>query len=112
MLTPWDALRVKHLMVSFSIPVWKQRLKSTKPTLPGQIVFIKEDKELAQLRGMAETVGLANACYAIRYVHRANVFSGQQHLRGIPWTSNFQNIQDSPELPLSIPDETNSTSLI
>ncbi|KAF2987188.1 hypothetical protein EK904_012124, partial [Melospiza melodia maxima] len=46
--------------------VWKQRLKSTKPALPGQIVFIKEDKELAQLRGMAETVGLANACYAIR----------------------------------------------
>uniref|UniRef100_A0A8D2MBF9 Tyrosine-protein kinase receptor n=1 Tax=Zonotrichia albicollis TaxID=44394 RepID=A0A8D2MBF9_ZONAL len=57
---------LKHLMMSFSISVWKQRLKSTKPALPGQIVFIKEDKELAQLRGMAETVGLANACYAIR----------------------------------------------
>uniref|UniRef100_A0A8C5JQ84 Tyrosine-protein kinase receptor n=1 Tax=Junco hyemalis TaxID=40217 RepID=A0A8C5JQ84_JUNHY len=57
---------LKHLMISFSISVWKQRLKSTKPALPGQIVFIKEDKELAQLRGMAETVGLANACYAIR----------------------------------------------
>uniref|UniRef100_A0A8C0ZF63 Tyrosine-protein kinase receptor n=1 Tax=Cyanistes caeruleus TaxID=156563 RepID=A0A8C0ZF63_CYACU len=46
--------------------VWKQRLKSRKRALPGQIVFIKEDKELAQLRGMAETVGLANACYAVR----------------------------------------------
>ncbi|OWK58396.1 Proto-oncogene tyrosine-protein kinase ROS [Lonchura striata] len=46
--------------------VWKKRLKSRKPALPGQIVFIEEDKELAQLRGMAETVGLANACYAIR----------------------------------------------
>ncbi|KFV95003.1 Proto-oncogene tyrosine-protein kinase ROS, partial [Fulmarus glacialis] len=45
--------------------VWHQRWKSRKQALPGQIVFIKEDKELAQLRGMAETVGLANACYAV-----------------------------------------------
>ncbi|NXY01293.1 ROS1 kinase, partial [Pteruthius melanotis] len=66
LLTHWDAPRVKHLMVCFSIPVWKQRLKSGKRALAGQIVFIKEDKELAQLRGMAETVGLANACYAVR----------------------------------------------
>ncbi|NXS31863.1 ROS1 kinase, partial [Pomatostomus ruficeps] len=46
--------------------VWKQRLKFRKRALPGQIVFIQEDKELLQLRGMAETVGLANACYAVR----------------------------------------------
>ncbi|NXL62621.1 ROS1 kinase, partial [Chordeiles acutipennis] len=45
--------------------VWHRRWKSGKQALPGQIVFIKEDKELAQLRGMAEIVGLANACYAI-----------------------------------------------
>ncbi|NXU48486.1 ROS1 kinase, partial [Turnix velox] len=45
--------------------VWHQRWKTRKPALPGQIVFIKEDKELAQLRGVTETVGLANACYAI-----------------------------------------------
>lgn len=90
MLTHWDVLRVKHLMVSFSIPEWKQRLKSRKRALPGQIVFIKEDKELAQLRGMAETVGLANACYAVRYVLRTNVFSGQKHLRSLPWTSFHQ----------------------
>ncbi|NXG70179.1 ROS1 kinase, partial [Baryphthengus martii] len=45
--------------------VWHQRWKSRKQALPGQIVFIKEDKELAQLRGVAETVGLTNACYAI-----------------------------------------------
>ncbi|XP_041873234.1 proto-oncogene tyrosine-protein kinase ROS [Corvus kubaryi] len=45
---------------------WKRRLKSGKRALPGQIVFIKEDKELARLREMAETVGLANACYAVR----------------------------------------------
>lgn len=77
-------------MVSSSIPVWKKRLKSRKPALPGQIVFIKEDKELAQLRGMAETVGLANACYAVRYVLRANVFSGQKHWRTLPWTSLHQ----------------------
>ncbi|XP_061846106.1 proto-oncogene tyrosine-protein kinase ROS [Colius striatus] len=45
--------------------VWHQRWKSRKEALPGQIVFIKEDKELAQLRGASETVGLANACYAV-----------------------------------------------
>ncbi|KAM6084950.1 proto-oncogene tyrosine-protein kinase ROS isoform 1-T1 [Theristicus caerulescens] len=45
--------------------VWHQKWKSRKQALLGQIVFIKEDKELAQLRGMAETVGLANACYAV-----------------------------------------------
>ncbi|NXG50631.1 ROS1 kinase, partial [Psilopogon haemacephalus] len=45
--------------------VWHQRWKSRKQALPGHIVFIKEDKELAQLRGIAETVGLANACYAV-----------------------------------------------
>ncbi|XP_075563747.1 proto-oncogene tyrosine-protein kinase ROS [Pelecanus crispus] len=45
--------------------VWHQRWKSRKQALPGQIVFIKEDEELAQLRGMAETVGLANAFYTI-----------------------------------------------
>ncbi|NWS71263.1 ROS1 kinase, partial [Crotophaga sulcirostris] len=45
--------------------VWHQRWKSRKIALPGQIVFIKEDKELAQLRMAAETVGLSNACYAI-----------------------------------------------
>lgn len=42
--------------------------------MPGQIVFMKEDKELARLRGMAETVGLANACYAVRYVPGPNLF--------------------------------------
>ncbi|NWS95224.1 ROS1 kinase, partial [Mionectes macconnelli] len=56
----------KYLIASFSVPVWHQRWKPKKQALPGQIVFIKEDKELAQLRGMSETVGIANACYAIR----------------------------------------------
>ncbi|NWW52559.1 ROS1 kinase, partial [Pedionomus torquatus] len=45
--------------------VWHQRWKSRKQALPGQIVFVKEDKELAQLRRAAEAVGLANACYAV-----------------------------------------------
>ncbi|KFP21242.1 Proto-oncogene tyrosine-protein kinase ROS [Egretta garzetta] len=45
--------------------VWHQRWKSRTQALPGQIVFFDEDKELAQLRGMAETVGLSNACYAV-----------------------------------------------
>ncbi|NXA42101.1 ROS1 kinase, partial [Eudromia elegans] len=42
-----------------------QRWKSTKSASPGQIVLVKEDKELAQLREVAETVGIANACYAV-----------------------------------------------
>ncbi|XP_006026224.1 proto-oncogene tyrosine-protein kinase ROS isoform X2 [Alligator sinensis] len=45
--------------------VWHQRWKSRKLTQPGQIVFVKEDKELAQLRGLHDAVGLANACYAV-----------------------------------------------
>uniref|UniRef100_A0A8B9VWF5 Tyrosine-protein kinase receptor n=1 Tax=Anas zonorhyncha TaxID=75864 RepID=A0A8B9VWF5_9AVES len=58
-------MSLKYLVVFFSVPVWYQRRKSTKPSLIGQIVLVKEDKELAQLRGMAEAVGLANACYAV-----------------------------------------------
>ncbi|KAI6071319.1 Proto-oncogene tyrosine-protein kinase ROS isoform X4 [Aix galericulata] len=45
--------------------VWYQRRKSRKPSLIRQVVLVKEDKELTQLRGMAEAVGLANACYAV-----------------------------------------------
>ncbi|KAK2513636.1 Ros1 [Columba livia] len=45
--------------------VWHQRWKFGKQAMPGQIVFMEEDKELARLRRMAETVGLANACYAV-----------------------------------------------
>lgn len=91
LLTFWDALGVKYLVVFFSIPVWHQRRKSRKPTLTGQIVLVKEDKELAQLRGMAETVGLANACYAVRYVLGGNAFSGQKHRRGLLWIGFYQH---------------------
>lgn len=52
-------------------------------------MLVKEDKELAQLRGMAEAVGLANACYAVRYVLEANAFSGQKHVKGLHWTVFF-----------------------
>lgn len=89
LLTYWCTLRVKYLVVFFSVPVWYQRRKSTKPSLIGQIVLVKEDKELAQLRGMAEAVGLANACYAVRYVLEANAFSGQKHVKGLHWTVFF-----------------------
>lgn len=78
-------------MVFFSIPVWHQRWKSRKPASTGQIVLVKEDKELAQLRGMAETVGLANACYAVRYVLGGNAFLGQKHGRGLPWIVFYQH---------------------
>ncbi|NXM66645.1 ROS1 kinase, partial [Serilophus lunatus] len=52
--------------VTMVLFVWHQRWKSRKEALPGKTVSVKEDKELAQLRGMAETVGLANAYYAVR----------------------------------------------
>ncbi|NXQ82134.1 ROS1 kinase, partial [Nyctibius grandis] len=58
--------------------VWHQRRKSRKQALHGQIVFIKEDKELAQLRGMAETVGLANACYAV------SILPSQAEIESLP----------------------------
>ncbi|NXN92109.1 ROS1 kinase, partial [Rhinopomastus cyanomelas] len=53
--------------------VWYQRWRSRKQPLPGQIVLVKEDKELAQLRGMAEAIGLDNACYAVRQVLGTNI---------------------------------------
>ncbi|XP_069707856.1 proto-oncogene tyrosine-protein kinase ROS [Phaenicophaeus curvirostris] len=58
--------------------VWLQRWKSSKTSSPGQIVFIKEDKELAQLRVAAETVGLANACYAI------SILPSQAEIESLP----------------------------
>ncbi|KAM5284647.1 proto-oncogene tyrosine-protein kinase ROS isoform 2-T3 [Hipposideros larvatus] len=45
--------------------VWHRRLKNQKTPKEGLAVFINEDKELAELRGLAAGVGLANACYAI-----------------------------------------------
>lgn len=84
---------MKYLRVCFSVPVWHQRWKSRKELLPGQIVFIKEDKELAQLRGMTEAVGLANACYAVRYVLEANAFSGQKTSKraSLDWFSSMHS---------------------
>uniref|UniRef100_A0A8C6JN91 Tyrosine-protein kinase receptor n=1 Tax=Melopsittacus undulatus TaxID=13146 RepID=A0A8C6JN91_MELUD len=58
--------------------VWHQRWKSRKKALPGQIVFIKEDKELAQLRNMIDTVGLANACYAV------SILPSQAEIESLP----------------------------
>ncbi|XP_061222174.1 proto-oncogene tyrosine-protein kinase ROS isoform X2 [Neopsephotus bourkii] len=58
--------------------VWHQRWKSRKKALPGQIVFIKEDKELAQLRGMIDTVGLSNACYAV------SILPSQAEIESLP----------------------------
>ncbi|XP_023396034.2 proto-oncogene tyrosine-protein kinase ROS isoform X1 [Loxodonta africana] len=45
--------------------VWHTRLKNQKSSKEGLTVLINEDKELAELRGVAAGVGLANACYAI-----------------------------------------------
>ncbi|XP_006157931.1 proto-oncogene tyrosine-protein kinase ROS isoform X2 [Tupaia chinensis] len=45
--------------------VWHRGLKNKKTSKEGLSVLINEDKELAELRGLAAGVGLANACYAI-----------------------------------------------
>ncbi|XP_014721615.1 proto-oncogene tyrosine-protein kinase ROS isoform X1 [Equus asinus] len=56
------------IFLVFIIPltfVWHRRLKKLKTPKEGLTVLINEDKELAELRGLAAGVGLANACYAI-----------------------------------------------
>ncbi|XP_039101958.1 proto-oncogene tyrosine-protein kinase ROS [Hyaena hyaena] len=45
--------------------VWHRKLKKQKTPKEGLTGLINEDKELAELRGLASGVGLANACYAI-----------------------------------------------
>ncbi|XP_042795613.1 proto-oncogene tyrosine-protein kinase ROS isoform X2 [Panthera leo] len=45
--------------------VWHRKLKKQKTPMEGLTGLIHEDKELAELRGLAAGVGLANACYAI-----------------------------------------------
>ncbi|XP_058591059.1 proto-oncogene tyrosine-protein kinase ROS isoform X5 [Neofelis nebulosa] len=45
--------------------VWHRKLKKQKTPTEGLTGLIHEDKELAELRGLATGVGLANACYAI-----------------------------------------------
>ncbi|EMP38631.1 Proto-oncogene tyrosine-protein kinase ROS [Chelonia mydas] len=46
--------------------VWHRIWKFRKSAQNGQIVLVREDKELDQLRGLADAVGLSNACYAVR----------------------------------------------
>nr|XP_012315817.1 proto-oncogene tyrosine-protein kinase ROS [Aotus nancymaae] len=54
------------LIVTISLTfVWHRRLKTRKSAREGPTVLINEDQELAELRGLAAGVGLANACYAI-----------------------------------------------
>ncbi|XP_013372154.1 PREDICTED: proto-oncogene tyrosine-protein kinase ROS isoform X1 [Chinchilla lanigera] len=45
--------------------VWHKGLKNQKNSKEGLAVLMREDKELAELRGPVAGVGLANACYAI-----------------------------------------------
>ncbi|XP_048649912.1 proto-oncogene tyrosine-protein kinase ROS isoform X1 [Marmota marmota marmota] len=45
--------------------VWHRKFKNPKTSKEGLTVLLNEDKELAELRGLAAGVGLANACYAI-----------------------------------------------
>ncbi|XP_077018856.1 proto-oncogene tyrosine-protein kinase ROS isoform X2 [Tamandua tetradactyla] len=45
--------------------VWHRRLKNKKTPKEGLSVLTHEDKELAELRGLAGGVGLASACYAV-----------------------------------------------
>ncbi|XP_066227893.1 proto-oncogene tyrosine-protein kinase ROS isoform X2 [Saccopteryx leptura] len=46
--------------------VWHRRFKNRKVPKEGPTVPISEDKELAELRGRAAVVGLANGCSAVR----------------------------------------------
>lgn len=57
--------------MSFFFIVWHRRLKNQKTPKEGLTVLVNKDKELAELRGLAAGVGLANACYAIQYVTQA-----------------------------------------
>lgn len=59
--------------MSFFFIVWHRRLKKLKTPKEGLTVLINEDKELAELRGLAAGVGLANACYAIQCVTGAMI---------------------------------------
>lgn len=45
--------------------VWHRSLKNHKATKEGLSVLNDNDQELAELRGLAAGVGLANACYAV-----------------------------------------------
>ncbi|KAM5262566.1 proto-oncogene tyrosine-protein kinase ROS [Ctenodactylus gundi] len=45
--------------------VWHRRLKNKKTSKKGLLVPVKEDKELAELRGLVAGVGLASACSAV-----------------------------------------------
>nr|XP_048281423.1 proto-oncogene tyrosine-protein kinase ROS isoform X3 [Myodes glareolus] len=45
--------------------VWYRSLKNRKASKEGLSVLNEDDKELAELRGLAAGVGLANACYAV-----------------------------------------------
>ncbi|XP_034846271.1 proto-oncogene tyrosine-protein kinase ROS isoform X1 [Mirounga leonina] len=45
--------------------VWHRKLRNQKTPKEGLTGLINEDKELAELRGLAAGIGLANACYAI-----------------------------------------------
>ena len=51
--------------------VWHRSLKSHKASKEGLSVLNDNDKELAELRGLAAGVGPANACYAVQYVAQA-----------------------------------------
>ena len=60
-------------LCSFVFIVWHRRLKNQKTPKEGLTGLINEDKELADLRGLAPGVGLANACYVIQYVTWAGI---------------------------------------
>uniref|UniRef100_A0A8C4YF70 Tyrosine-protein kinase receptor n=1 Tax=Gopherus evgoodei TaxID=1825980 RepID=A0A8C4YF70_9SAUR len=57
--------KVQSPMFCFSLPVWHRIWKFRKSAQHGQIALVREDKELDQLRGLADAVGLSNACYAV-----------------------------------------------
>lgn len=75
-------------LCSFFFTVWLRRLKNQKIPKEGLTVLINEDKELAELRGLAAGVGLANACYAIQYVTWASTAGHLDEEWGAPLSAH------------------------
>ncbi|EPQ03180.1 Proto-oncogene tyrosine-protein kinase ROS [Myotis brandtii] len=73
--------------------VWHRRLKNQKTPKEGLTVLINEDKELAELRGLAAAVGLAHGCCAIRWNLMTQCWAQEPDQR-----PTFHKIQDQLQL--------------
>ncbi|MBN3281163.1 ROS1 kinase, partial [Polyodon spathula] len=63
------------------LPGWYRRRKIKQSPSNRLMVYFKPDAELAEIRGLASSVGLVNACYAISFLPTE---SGRNSLPGFP----------------------------